>query len=668
MSQPFHSSCLFPMRMLLFMFVLPFLAAAQPRLELLSASGAAGDPWGSLSFEADCTPWDRFHVFPQDLTLWENGREIKNFDIVQCSGDLRQRVGVALVLDGSANMDSVENYWAKQTAHFFVDLMDGVVDEATITLFNDHPVTYQQMTSVKPMLHSAIDALGANGGSALYDALYLSVIEVAFNTQNPGRALILMTDSRNDSSYRRLDEVLDAAKRYRIPIHVIRMGDQSDSTELRMIASETGGLYFPVSPNGGQLAALYTEIATPKGEQGCLLQYYRRCYAGGDAEVILEWRAPCGGTVVDTITYTAAYDSSTVEPLHLALTADTALADRHMRLTLQVVEPVEGRMRGPIAFTLRYDTTLLSFPYLSMYGNCLLAYEDIRIEPVAGGVRVTAGSALPEREWKEGETPLLRMIFRAHAPAGRGDTIPYVIAVTDVAFVEGCPDLTIDGTSGVILAHGPVLDYDGDHPWEVFRDTRTGAWSPSEFLIEVRLYNSGDRVAQYISGRLDIDTTKLFFISPLSGEYYHPGGVLAANDHVEIVWKVGVRADIVPPDSATSCMTMYAANGWTGTCCCKVFFRDAPLSAGEPPAAASPTLTVWPNPASGRVSVAIPDASRADGVLSVFDALGRMKMVRNVPNGRHHEVLDLSGLPRGLYMVRYSAGRETWMARCLLDR
>ena len=657
------------MRLLLLMLVLSSLAAAQPKLQLLSASGAAGDPWGSLSFQADCPPMERFHVSPQDLTLRENGREISNFDIVQCSGELRQLIGVALVLDGSVGMAGEKNSRAKSLAHAFIDLMDGVMDEATVTLFNDLPVTYQQMTTIKPMLHSAIDALGANGGSGLYDALYLSVIEVAFNTQNPGRAVILMTDSRNDSSYRRLDEVLDAAKRNRIPIHVIRMGDQSDSTELRLIATETGGWYYPEPPNAGQLAALYAELATPKGEQGCLLQYYRRCYAGGETEVILEWRAPCGGTVADTITYTAPLDSSALRPLHLALQADTALAERYVHLTARILDPDSGRRRGSIAFTLQYDTTLLSFPYLSMPANSLIAYEDILLEPVPGGVRITAGNDRPWREWIEGDAPLFGMIFRAHAPAGRGDTIPFVIAVIDAAFTEPCPELRIDGARGVILAHGPVLSFTGDHPSTVYRDSRTGAWDPAEFLIEVRLYNTGDRAAQGVSGLLSIDTTKLFFISPVSGEYRHPGGMLSAGDYPLMTWKVGVRADIIPPDSATSCMTMYAAGGWSETCCCRVRFLDAPLSASDPPATAvTAALTFWPNPVSGSVQVAIPEDLRHAGVLRVFDALGRMVLTQDVPSGTRVETLDLEGMRTGMYLLRLSDGRAVRSARMLIGQ
>ena len=62
MSQPFQPSCLFPMRLLLLMLLFSSLAAAQPRLELLSASGAAGDPWGSLSIKADCPSMERFII------------------------------------------------------------------------------------------------------------------------------------------------------------------------------------------------------------------------------------------------------------------------------------------------------------------------------------------------------------------------------------------------------------------------------------------------------------------------------------------------------------------------------------------------------------------------------------------------------------------------------
>ncbi|MFA6234885.1 MAG: vWA domain-containing protein, partial [Bacteroidota bacterium] len=205
-----------------------------------------------LSFRAYCDGEQNLSVQNTDFTLSENGRLIPDFTIWCPEKYVHAASSVALVLDASASMAGAGNAAAKLLSHTFVDMIDGVIDEATVTHFNDNAATYQAMTTIKPMLRSAIDALGVHGGSALYDALYLSVVEVAFNSQNPMKALIVVTDSRNDSSFRSLSEVIDLAKLHKIPIHMISLGSETDTSEMRMITSETGGRLFLGAPNGGQ--------------------------------------------------------------------------------------------------------------------------------------------------------------------------------------------------------------------------------------------------------------------------------------------------------------------------------------------------------------------------------------------------------------------------------
>ena len=53
--------------------------------------------------------------------------------------------------------------------------MDGVVDEAAVIWFTQVVTVYQQMTTVKPMLHSAVDALPASGATAVWDGIYAGI-------------------------------------------------------------------------------------------------------------------------------------------------------------------------------------------------------------------------------------------------------------------------------------------------------------------------------------------------------------------------------------------------------------------------------------------------------------------------------------------------------------
>lgn len=68
----------------------------------------------------------------------------------------------------------------------------------------------------------------------------------------------------------------------------------------------------------------------------------------------------------------------------------------------------------------------------------------------------------------------------------------------------------------------------------------------------------------------------------------------------------------------------------------------------------SVSLKAFPNPSEGQVWVSLPEVARG-GSLSVFDGAGRMVLARSTPVGQPNVGLDLSGLPGGVYSVRWVA-------------
>jgi hypothetical protein len=79
----------------------------------------------------------------------------------------------------------------------------------------------------------------------------------------------------------------------------------------------------------------------------------------------------------------------------------------------------------------------------------------------------------------------------------------------------------------------------------------------------------------------------------------------------------------------------------------------APLAtrAEEAPVFEAPRLTVYPNPTSGRFTVALANLGRVE--LSVLDVLGR-EVLRQTAEGPLTS-LDLTGQPVGTYFVRAKA-------------
>ena len=69
----------------------------------------------------------------------------------------------------------------------------------------------------------------------------------------------------------------------------------------------------------------------------------------------------------------------------------------------------------------------------------------------------------------------------------------------------------------------------------------------------------------------------------------------------------------------------------------------------------SETALMRPNPTHGTIPLLLP-AECAPAELSPFDALGRCARCYAVPTGTTETVLDLRGLPAGLYVPRRAAG------------
>lgn len=362
--------------------------------------------------------------------------------------------------------------------------------------------------------------------------------------------------------------------------------------------------------------------------------------------------------VVDELTVTlfntAPLDSSTLEPLHLALIGDTVRTGSVLSVPLRIVDPVAGRPRAPFAFTVHYDTTLLKSPRITLGHGSLLESKPLTITPLGNGVRISTGTDAALHAWVEGDKPLFYLLFDALAPEGRGDTIPLAITVSDAAFIDGCPDLHIDDAHAVILAHGPVLLFTGDYPDSLFWNSRSGSWEQPEFDVVVRVYNTGDRDAEDVTLRIGLDETRLRFINPDSAVQSLPGGRLSAGDYAEVIWKVGIRNEVRPPDSVITDMTVHASNHRPGTCRCRMYFAEGLVAvASAPPVAQTPKL--WPNPGAGLFTLTFSPVS-GDARIIVTDLLGRIVLRENAGPDASPVQLDLSSQSPGLYCVHVLLG------------
>jgi Mg-chelatase subunit ChlD len=147
---------------------------------------------------------------------------------------------------------------AKAGARAFLDLLTPR-DQAAIVGFGDRPQLLQGWTADKQTASQALDALSANGWTALWDALWLAEGELRGCAGR--KAVVLLSDGADNRSQHTLAEVTAQAKALGIAIFVIglRSGDYDGET-LQQLVQEVGGRYAEAS-TPAELESYYRQVA-----------------------------------------------------------------------------------------------------------------------------------------------------------------------------------------------------------------------------------------------------------------------------------------------------------------------------------------------------------------------------------------------------------------------
>jgi Ca-activated chloride channel family protein len=205
-------------------------------------------------------------------------------------------LALALLIDTSASMEQ-SLATAQEAAVGFVRQI-GPTDLATIIDFDSRVQTAQGLTSDQQALEDAIRRTAAGGSTALYNAVYIALKELAKVPQEDElrmprrRAIIVLSDGDDTSSLVSFDEVLDLASRSDTVIYTIGLGpsapvrprsNQDGQFVLRRLAQQTGGrAFFPQHIK--ELAGVYGDIREELSSQ------YALAYESSSAQRDGQWR------------------------------------------------------------------------------------------------------------------------------------------------------------------------------------------------------------------------------------------------------------------------------------------------------------------------------------------------------------------------------------------
>ncbi len=214
-----------------------------------------------------------------DFAVYEDGvqQDLAFFEASEVPLDL------ALLLDVSASMEQKLPFVRKAATGFANALRPG--DRASVVTFNNRISVAQAFTQDVPAVTKAIEQSTASGGTALYNAIYVTLKEFVREARRDDlirrRAMVVLTDGEDTSSLLNFEELQEEARRDGVTIYTIGLRDdrptaaaasnrehryfsQSDYC-LKTLANDTGALaFFPdrLSDLATAYEAIGKELAT----------------------------------------------------------------------------------------------------------------------------------------------------------------------------------------------------------------------------------------------------------------------------------------------------------------------------------------------------------------------------------------------------------------------
>jgi Ca-activated chloride channel family protein len=248
-----------------------------------------------LLVELDLTVSDRAGrrlagLVGEDLEVRENGRpqEIESFAVEP------RPLRIVLVLDSSASMK--RKLWRAQEAAIQLLTRLGPTDQAAVIEFDDRVRLAAPLGADPSGWTRAVRAVRADGKTHLFDAL-IAGIEALSGAAAGRRALILLTDGRDEGSVQTFSAAVEAARRGEVAAYVVGLRESGADLDgaaeppfiareeylMRWLAGATGGAaYFP--DHVGQLEGIYQEILEELRSQ------YRLAYYSSNPQRDGKWR------------------------------------------------------------------------------------------------------------------------------------------------------------------------------------------------------------------------------------------------------------------------------------------------------------------------------------------------------------------------------------------
>jgi Ca-activated chloride channel homolog len=195
----------------------------------------------------------------EDFTVTEDGQpqQIRRFELVK---DVPVYAGI--LLDTSSSMAEGNRLDAAvQGALRFFQQVLTPKDRAAVITFADTPTLAVRFTNQEPVLSGGLSGLKADGNTALYDSLVYALYY--FGGVKGKRALVVLSDGKDEGSRYTFNDALEYARRSGVAIYTVGIDLSSREADVRAklsrLAEDTGGRFFFIS-GAGDLPGVYQAI------------------------------------------------------------------------------------------------------------------------------------------------------------------------------------------------------------------------------------------------------------------------------------------------------------------------------------------------------------------------------------------------------------------------
>lgn len=173
-------------------------------------------------------------------------KQIKKFNVTEVTRKTAPALGVGLVLDHSGSMGNLRCYTLQKGAMSFINKKRNF-DLVSVVKFDQNTktevgISASVMSLLRKLKLNGDDGFG--GSTAMYDGIYTGIEDVIKVPKQTGKAVIVMTDGYENSSFTYLNQLILFAIENNVKVFTVGFGNWINKPLLKTIAYQTGGSFY----------------------------------------------------------------------------------------------------------------------------------------------------------------------------------------------------------------------------------------------------------------------------------------------------------------------------------------------------------------------------------------------------------------------------------------